>query len=160
MAKSKSAPQLIGDMWELAGWMSELLYGVWSYQVSLMNVCVKLWSHCYQDWTTGALHNHINNSTDFLDSSSTALCAAATYRLAVLTGDCSLIWAAERAFDYIGTQIGSDGTLLNAVDPLSWDVLGTQTPEGQAFVLLLQAAWKDYTTWKRSGAPATLFTIW
>lgn len=71
-----------------------------------------------------------------------------------------MVHNAEKAFDYIATKIASNGTLLQAVNPLSWDVIGSQSPEGQAFVLLLQAAYRDYESWKNSGAPATLFNIW
>jgi len=144
MAKSICARGLIGDMWELAGWITEILNGVWKHQ----------------DHKTGGVPNHVNNSTDFIDSSSTAMYAAATYRLAVLTGNCAMVHHAEKAFDYIATKIGSDGLLQQAVDPLSWDVIGKQSPEGQAFVLLLQAAYRDYESWKKSGATPTLYTIW
>lgn len=63
---------------------------------------------------------------------------------------------AERAFDYIATQIASDGTLQNVVNPGSWNTQASQSPEGQAFVLLLQAAWRDYNSWKDSGSAASL----
>jgi len=143
MAKSKCARSLIGDMWGLAGWITEMMTGVWKHQ-----------DH------TGGIRNRVNNATDFLDSSSTALFAAATYRLAVLTGDCDMVSNAEKAFDYIATKIASDGTLQQTVDPFHWDILGTQSPEGQAFVLLLQAAYRDYECWKKSRAPPTLLTVW
>jgi len=143
MAKSRCALGLIGDMWELAGWITEILTGVWKHQ----------------DFKTGGVPNHVNNPTDFLDSSSTAMYAAATYRLAVITGNCAMVYNAEKAFDYIATKIAPDGRLQQTVDPLNWDVIGTQSPEGQAFVLLLQAAYRDYESWKNSGAQPTLFTI-
>jgi len=44
----------------------------------------------------------------------------------------------------------SDGWLTPVVNPDSWSVEGAQSPEGQAFVLDLQAAWGD---WVQAGAP-------
>jgi len=93
---------------------------------------------------------------DFEECAWTTLLAATTYRLAVLTGDESMIYNAKQAFDYIETQISEDGTLTKVVDPFNWSTPGTQSPEGQAFVLLLQAAWRDYTSWKQSDCVPTL----
>lgn len=148
---------MVADMWELSGWISEILSAVWTYQVSaIKSFTLRFFYSTSQDPNTGSVRNHPNNPSDFLDSSSTALYAATTYRLAVQTGDCSMIPNAEKAFNYTATQIASDGTLQNVVNPESWDVTGTQSPEGQAFVLLLQAAWRDYNSWKASGLPAAL----
>lgn len=161
MARSKCARGLIGYMWELAGWITEMMNGVWKHQVT-PRINITLLTHWLtddQDYT-GGIRNHVNNSTDFLDSSSTALFAAATYRLAVLTGDCAMVPNAEKAFDYIATKIASDGTLRQTVDPFHWDIIGTPSPEGQAFVLLLQAAYRDYECWKKSRSPPTLLTVW
>lgn len=126
-------------MWELSDWMTELLSAVWTYQNS----------------TTGAVNNH-PNTNDFPDSSSTALYAAATYRLAVITGDLAMIGNAEKAFNYIAAHIDDSGMLLGSVDPLIWDTPNTQSPEGQAFVLLLQSAWRDFVAWENSGAAPLL----
>jgi hypothetical protein len=76
-----------------------------------------------------------------------------------MTGDETYIPNAKRAFQYIATQISADGTLQNVVDPFEWRQLGTQSPEGQAFVLLLQSAWRDYVAWKRSGCKPSLYDI-
>jgi hypothetical protein len=139
MLKWGSALDMTEDMYELSSWMTELLSAVWTYQNS----------------TTGAVNNH-PNTNDFPESSSTALYAATTYRLAVITGDLAMIGNAEMAFDYIAAHIGDDGMLLGSVDPFSWDTPNTQSPEGQAFVLLLQSAWRDFVAWKNSGAAPLL----
>ena len=44
----------------------------------------------------------------------------------------------------------SDGWLQPVVDPLNIGVEGSNSPEGQAFVLMLQAAWRD---WTAAGSP-------
>jgi hypothetical protein len=102
------------------------------------------------------LPDHPGELDDFEDCAWTTLVAAATYRLAVLTGDESMISNACSAFDYIETQISEDGTLTKVVDPFNWSTPATQSPEAQAFVLLLQAAWRDYIAWKESGDAPTL----
>jgi hypothetical protein len=139
MIKSDYAPDTIKDIWELSDWMTDLLSAVWTYQNS----------------TTGAVNNH-PNTNDFPESSSTALYAAATYRLAVITGDLTMIGNAEMAFDYIAAHIDDTGMLLGSVDPFNWDTPDTQSPEGQAFVLLLQSAWRDFEAWQNSGVAPLL----
>ncbi|KAH9955491.1 Six-hairpin glycosidase-like protein [Russula dissimulans] len=44
----------------------------------------------------------------------------------------------------------SDGWLTPVVDPLDVGSEGTQSPEGEAFTLMLQAAWRD---WSAAGSP-------
>ena len=44
----------------------------------------------------------------------------------------------------------SDGWLQPVVDPLNVGAEGSHSPEGQAFVLMLQAAWRD---WTAAGSP-------
>ena len=92
----------------------------------------------------------IDDSTTFADSSSTALLAAVTYRYAALTGDVSLVPAANRALNLIRLSVDTDGWLHQTVDPETFDtpsLPGQFSPEGQAFVLLLHAAWRDFVSW-------------
>lgn len=96
----------------------------------------------------------MDDESSFVDTSSTALLAAVTYRMAVLTKDTSNVDAADKAFSYIKTQIDSNGWLANTVDPLTFttpSASGSHSPEGQAFVLLLQAAYRDYSLAKSGG---------
>ena len=44
----------------------------------------------------------------------------------------------------------ADGWLAPVVDPLNYVVEGMQSPEGQAFILMLQSAWRD---WSAAGSP-------
>jgi hypothetical protein len=44
----------------------------------------------------------------------------------------------------------SDGWLQPVVDPLNIGAEGSNSPEGQAFVLMLQSAWRD---WTAAGSP-------
>lgn len=45
-----------------------------------------------------------------------------------------------------------DGWLAPVVDPLNFAVEGAQSPEGQAFVLMLESAWRD---WSAAGRAVT-----
>ncbi|KAI0069973.1 Six-hairpin glycosidase [Panus rudis PR-1116 ss-1] len=115
---------------DLASWTQEIIDNSWKYQQ-----------------TNGTLLNALDDPASFADSSSTALLAATTYRLAALTGDLSHIPAANKAFKVIKESIDEDGWLLNTVDPFTFNTPskpGEHSPEGQAFALLLHAAWRDY----------------
>ncbi|GJE84408.1 six-hairpin glycosidase [Phanerochaete sordida] len=127
---SNQARQFDAQQADLTAWITEILAATWQHQQP-----------------SGTLTNVIDDSTTFPDSSSTALLAAVTYRLAVLTADYSLVAPANRALNYIRQNVNGDGWLLNTVDPETFNTPskpGEYSPEGQAFVLLLHAAWKDF----------------
>lgn len=70
--------------------------------------------------------------------------------MAVFTNDITLIPKANKALALIRNSVDTDGWLLNTVDPLTFStptVDGSHSPEGQAFVLLLHAAWRDFVDW-------------
>ena len=104
--------------------------------------------------SAGALHNVINDSSSFTDTSSTALIASATFRLAVLKEDNSTyISNANAAYNFVRGNIDSDGWLRNTVDPLTFYTPSNSSepsPEGQSFVLLLEAARRDFQDWVES----------
>jgi hypothetical protein len=106
--------------------------------------------------SAGALRNVINDSSSFMDSSSTALIASVTFRLAVLNGNNSThISNASAAYNFVYDNIDSNGWLRNTVDPLTFDTLSQlddPSPEGQSFVLLLEAARRDFQDWVESSA--------
>ena len=91
-----------------------------------------------------------------MDSSSTALIASVTFRLAVLNEDNSThISNASAAYNFVYENIDSNGWLRNTVDPLTFDTLSQPddpSPEGQSFVLLLEAARRDFQNWVESSA--------
>jgi hypothetical protein len=69
--------------------------------------------------------------------------AAATFRYASITGDTRHVPAAIRALRLVRNSVDSHGWLLNTVDPLLFSVPSgpdQHSPEGQSFVLLLEAA--------------------
>jgi len=106
--------------------------------------------------SAGALCNVINDPSSFTDTSSTALIASATFRLAVLKEDNSTyISNANAAYDFVRSNIDSDGWLRNTADPLTFYTPSSSSepsPEGQSFVLLLEAAQRDFKDWVESDA--------
>ncbi|KAJ3998634.1 Six-hairpin glycosidase [Lentinula boryana] len=121
----------------LAQWIQEIISTAWQYQAE-----------------NGTLLNTIDDPTSFPDSSGTALLASVTYRMAVYSNDTSLIPYADKAFQVIGDSIDENGWLRNTVDPETFDTpsaASSASPEGQAFVLLLQAAYTEYAQSVASG---------
>ncbi|KAI0091904.1 Six-hairpin glycosidase [Irpex rosettiformis] len=125
---------------DLVLWIHEILVASWQYQQA-----------------NGTLLNVINDPTTFPDSSSTALLAAVTYRLATRTGNYTLIPNANSALTVIRNSVDENGWLLNTVDPETFNtpsLPGQFSPEGQAFVLLLHAAWRDFNEYLSGTLPA------
>ena len=113
-------------------------------------------AHIYPQTSAGALHNVINDTSSFTDTASTALIASVTYRLAVIKGDNSTyISNANAAYNFVNRNIDGNGWLRNTTDPLTFyspsdpDVA---SPEAQSFVLLLEAARRDFQDWLESDA--------
>lgn len=70
-------------------------------------------------------------------------------RYAQLTGDFAHLPNAYSALKLIKASVDADGWLLGTVDPLTFNTPskpGQYSPEGQAFVLLFQAAWRDFAS--------------
>lgn len=102
----------------------------------------------------GTLYNYMDEDDSFGETSSTALLAATTYRMATLTGDLSHMKAADKAFNLIQRSLTEDGWLLDTVDPMSFSTPSEPekySPEGQAFTLLLHSAWRDFAAAKKKG---------
>jgi hypothetical protein len=126
---SSFAEELLSEQFDIMAWTASLLNAVWQYQQPdgyLLN---------YMD---------LDPSATFIDGSGTALLAAATFRLAAMALELVDTDPAERARDWIGSNIDADGWLTNVFNPLDWHAAGSHSPEGQDFVLLLAAAHRDY----------------
>ncbi|KAI0296737.1 Six-hairpin glycosidase-like protein [Multifurca ochricompacta] len=95
----------------------------------------------YADGNSGS--DRGNNNFD--DASSSALLAATVYHLALLTGNKNFVLQAERTRAAI---FAANGTPV--VDPSNISVQGAQSPEGEAFALMLHSAWRD---WVAAGSP-------
>ncbi|CAE6479797.1 unnamed protein product [Rhizoctonia solani] len=132
--ESSLSKTFVNEQANLEGWAFEIINNVWKYQQQ-----------------NGTLLNYATDSTSFADSASTALLAAATYRLAAhlkSTGSNanidSVIASAARARALVSRSIDADGWLQNVVDPWNFPLRGSRSAEGQAFVLSLEAAYRDY----------------
>ncbi|KAJ7577833.1 glycoside hydrolase family 105 protein [Mycena floridula] len=114
---------------------------------------------------TNIFTNYPDESGSFYDASSTALLAASVYRISLLVSDHSHIPLAERCRKALSStnkggmvHFSSDGWLTPVVNPNSFGVAGSNSPESEAFVLEMHAAWKDWVAdgSKGSGAIRTL----
>ncbi|KAI0052597.1 Six-hairpin glycosidase [Auriscalpium vulgare] len=129
--QSSAAPKLTPQQANLTSWVNEILTGAWGHQQ-----------------LNGTLLNTIDVPTSFADTSSTALLAASTFRYAKLTKDVKHIPAALRARDLILKSIDEDGWLQGTVDPEVFSapsLPGEHSPEGQSFVMLLEAAYAAFS---------------
>ncbi|KAK7695457.1 hypothetical protein QCA50_000093 [Cerrena zonata] len=119
---SKVSSKFEGQKANLTSWVNEIVEATWKHQQ-----------------TNGTLLNVLDDPNSFADSSSTALLAASTFRLASITHDYTHVPAAVKAFQLIEDSLTEDGWLLNTVDPLTFNTPsqpGVYSPEGQAFTIL------------------------
>lgn len=71
--------------------------------------------------------------------------ASVSYRLAQFSLGNSTVPRAEIARQAIYRAVNSTtGVLRPVVDPLNYPNEGTMSPEGQAFVLIMEASWRDW----------------
>lgn len=113
--------------------------------------------------SSGLFNNYADNSSTFQDASSTALMASTVYRLSLISNIHTHLPAAEKSRKALSSSSGStnsssfdnmahfssDGWLTPVVNPESFGQQGQNSPEGQAFVVEMQAAWRD---WVQNGA--------
>ncbi|KAG9093439.1 hypothetical protein FRC06_011527 [Ceratobasidium sp. 370] len=128
--------QFVTEQGNLEGWALEIIQNIWNYQQP-----------------NGTLLNYATDSTTFADSASTALLSATTYRLATRLPKTNLTFAlaaASKARLLVAESIDPNGWLVNVVDPWNYPLRGTQSAEGQSFVLCLEAAYRDYQNEQRS----------
>jgi hypothetical protein len=95
----------------------------------------------------GAIGNYVVDPSSFDDMSATALLGSVAYRLAYINSTAQYLPFAERALNATREHINADGWLEDTVDPYVFNEpskVGRWSPEGQAFVLLLHSAWRDY----------------
>lgn len=105
--------------------------------------------------------NYATDPTSFHDASSTALLAATVYRYSLFVDDHTYVPQAENSRKALSASnssglvhFTSDGWLTPVVNPENMGTQGTQSPEGQAFVLSMQAAWNDWVADGSKGSGA------
>ena len=128
IAKSPMRDSMEWALPDLCQWAEEIVGAVWAHQQP-----------------DGSLYNYLDQPDSFTDMSSTAFMAAVTYRLGLITDATDHIGAADKAFALVKEKIDGDGKLLDVVNPYEFSTpYDGVSPEGQAMVLMLQAAYRDY----------------
>jgi len=152
--RSRASESMRSYQKDLKKWVGETLDGVWKFQVGFGFFTIMFRSfrcsslpfqnyNCTLQHKNGTLLNYIDNPGSFPDTSSTALLAATTFRFASITKNDTHIPAAIRALRLVRDSVDSHGWLHNTVNPLNISKPsrpGHHSPEGQSFVLLLEAA--------------------
>ncbi|KAF2207194.1 hypothetical protein CERZMDRAFT_115366 [Cercospora zeae-maydis SCOH1-5] len=107
----------------------------------------------------GLLRNYLNDTTTFGDISGTALLTATVYRVAAMQEEANALfngsarkvtdemlrWAEENR-KAIAMHVQSNGKARPVVNPLDWNDNSPSTKgsaEGEAFIVMLYAAWRD-----------------
>ncbi|CEQ40803.1 SPOSA6832_02447, partial [Sporobolomyces salmonicolor] len=125
-----SAGSFASEVSDLTSWIVEILEAAFSYLQS-----------------DGLLPNYYDTSS-FSEASGSALLASAAYRLAVLDPSrdySSLLATAAKIRTAVNRGVStSTGWVSPVVNPLDFSEQGSDSPESEAFVLLLQAAWQDW----------------
>lgn len=134
IAKSSSRATMEWALPDLCDWAQEIVTAVWQHQQA-----------------DGSLTNYLDRDGSFQEMSSTALMAAVTYRLALITDATVHIPAADKAFALVKQKIDDQGKLQNVVNPYEFSTpYYDVSPEGQAMVLMLQAAYRDYQSFSNN----------
>ncbi|PVI08260.1 hypothetical protein DM02DRAFT_579493 [Periconia macrospinosa] len=102
--------------------------------------------------SSGLLRNYLDDASWWGEISGTALLAATALRMARLDAAAFgrgkyVDWAEKKMRVVEGRIEQATGVVKPAVNPLDWKdrkQFNTGSPEGQAFVVLLEAAWRDW----------------
>jgi hypothetical protein len=95
----------------------------------------------------GLVHNYIDDKSTFEDTAGSAILASAALRLANLGLNDDHVSFALQIHSTIGARyINDTGYLINTVNPLDFGQQATTagSPEGQAFVVLMESAYREY----------------
>ncbi|KAF7791993.1 hypothetical protein EIP86_003020 [Pleurotus ostreatoroseus] len=149
IAASQFAKDMKNEQNDLASWVNEIHAAMYPHMRS-----------------NGLFGNYADDNSTFDDASSATLLASTVYRLALLWGTHTYVPQAEQARQALfapssssssnnGSSLAhftSDMWLTPVVNPDQFGDEGSQSPEGQAFVVELDAAWRD---WVAAGSPGT-----
>ncbi|GAA5911097.1 hypothetical protein JCM5296_002458 [Sporobolomyces johnsonii] len=143
LGRSVFAQEFESEVADLQSWVNEIVTGAWRMPQT----------------TDGLVHNYLDDASTFGDAAATALLTAATFRLASIgsnsngTSVTPLLVAAETAYQTLTStnstslHVSPEGVLSPVVDPVSYGEqleVGGVSPEGEAFVLLMESARRDW----------------
>ncbi|KAF6753906.1 Six-hairpin glycosidase-like protein [Ephemerocybe angulata] len=144
--KSKFSGKMKSQKKDIKNWVQEIHKGVYERYFDGENL----------------LRNHLNDPNTFYDAASSALLASTVYRASTVMGQHKYVPYAERTRMTLftpntgpwtntnWTRFGdyqyftTDGWLRPVVDPMNTGNQGQNSPEAQAFVVLLHSAWRDW----------------
>lgn len=99
-------------------------------------------------FANGLMHNYILNQSSFPDAAGPIMLAGAAYRLSAMDLTSAYVPYAERTYNnvstYLNSAAGSDGWVAPVVNPYDWSAPGSKSPEAQSFVLIMEAARRDW----------------
>lgn len=94
------------------------------------------------------MHNYVLNRTNFIDAAGPIMLAGVAYRLSAMNLTSVYVPYAERTYGnltaYLGSDDGADGWVTPVVNPYDWLAPGKESPEAQSFVLIMEAARRDW----------------
>lgn len=167
---------VIGNAWAAAGMLrvlgtiknSQYASNFKNEQNSLASWVLEIQNGMYSNLRSNNLFgNYVNDNSTFDDASSTALLASTVYRLSLISNIHKHLPSAEKSRITLYSTISSNssntstsnlahfdsnGWLTPVVDPYNFGTQGSQSPEGQAFVILMQYAWTDWVNDGSKGA--------
>ncbi|KAK4700758.1 hypothetical protein P7C70_g5487, partial [Phenoliferia sp. Uapishka_3] len=131
--RSSYASEFDSQLKDLLSWSTEIVNGAFGLQQK---------NYLFPNYFS-------SNTTQFSDASSTALLTSVYYRILFLSPSSSSSLPAlskvESSRGAVYSAVSSStGVLSPVVDPLKYSQEGTESPEGEAFVLLMESAWRDY----------------
>lgn len=100
------------------------------------------------------LRNYLDDESAFVEVAGTALMAATVFRIAGLKGAGAVFgceyteWAREKmraVAEHVDVRTGVAAPVVNSLREREEMPLGEVNPEAQAFVVLLFAAWRDWS---------------
>ncbi|KAJ3917530.1 glycoside hydrolase family 105 protein [Lentinula edodes] len=144
---SPFASDMSSEQDDLADWVSEIHAAMYPHLNTSSNL----------------FYNYADEMNTFPDAASTALFASTVYRLSLLRSVHHYLPDAEKCRQTLFSSnssglvhFSSDGWLTPVVNPDSFGDEGSDSPESQAFILELQAAWTDWVNDGSQGANGAL----
>ncbi|OCF43696.1 hypothetical protein I317_02448 [Kwoniella heveanensis CBS 569] len=99
----------------------------------------------------GLFHNYLDDTSSFKDTSSVALYAATGFRLSQLNITDAYTPNATALLGAASSYVNSTGYLTQVVNPYDFSKQGGESAEGQSFMVMAYAAYKEWDSLGRKG---------
>ena len=159
---SQYANRMKNQQTDLTNWIKEVQDGMYHFVVRVVGLPrsdLANMTYCQRD--DGLFYNYADDNSTFIDASSAALMASTVYRMSLITNTHTHLPNAEKSRKALSSpssnstasnssslenmaHFTSDGWLTPVVNPDSFGDEGEHSPEGQAFVVEMHAAWRDW----------------